>query len=380
MKKLINNLSLLLGIGILLSACGGADSLEAKKASLEKLKAQQAEIAAQIKTIEEEILTFGKDELEPTTKQKFVSVTPIALATFNHFIDVQGRVDGDQNTTISSRAMGPVVKVLVKSGATVKKDQVLAELDGEIVARQIADLKVNLAFVSDVYNKQKALWEKQVGSEVQYLSAKNNKESLEQKLATLYENLDMYRIKSPINGTVDEVFIKIGQNIAPGMPCFRVVNMGDLKAKADVSETYASQINEGNKVNLYFPDLNNLEVPSTISFTSRVISQMNRTFTIESPLPVNKNFIPNMICVFKVLDYQAKNAIVIPVNTLQKTENSTFVAVASVQNGKKIALKKEVTTGKFYQDKVEILSGLQAGDLLITSGYQDLNENEVLNY
>ena len=380
MKKLINNLSLLLGIGILLSACGGADSLDSKKASLEKLKAQQAEIADQIKTLEEEILTFGKGELEPSTKVKFVSVTPIAVTTFNHYIDVQGRVDGDQNTTISARAMGPVVKILVKSGSQVKKGQVLAELDGEIVARQIADLKVNLAFVTDVFNKQRALWEKQVGSEVQYLSAKNNKESLEQKLATLYENLDMYKIKSPINGNVDEVFLKIGQSIAPGMPCFRLVNMGDLKAKADVSETYAKQINEGNKVHLYFPDLDNLEISSTITFASKVISQMNRTFTIESPLPAGKDFIPNMICVFKVLDYQAKNAIVIPVNTLQKTETSTFVAVASIVNGKKVALKREVTTGKFYQDKVEILSGLQAGDMLITSGYQDLNDNELLNF
>jgi multidrug efflux pump subunit AcrA (membrane-fusion protein) len=107
---------------------------------------------------------------------------------------------------------------------------------------------------------------------------------------------------------------------------------------------------------------------------------MNRTFTIEAPIPAGKDFIPNMICVFKVLDYQAKNAIVIPVNTLQKTESSTFVVVASVQNGKKVVVKKEVKTGKYYQDKVEILAGLQAGDLLITSGYQDLNENEVLNY
>ena len=379
MKKIINKLSLILGLGILVS-CGGGDSLDAKKANLEKLRAQQAEIGSEIKVLEEEILAIGKNELDPVVKEKFVSVTAIQVGTFNHYVDVQGRVDGDQNTTISARAMGPVVKILIKSGAQVKKGQVLAQLDGEIVARQVADLKINLAFVTDVFNKQKALWEKQVGSEVQYLSAKNNKESLEQKLATLYENLDMYSIKSPINGTVDEVFIKIGQNIAPGMPCFRVVNMGDLKAKADVSESYASQIKEGNKVSLYFPDLNNLEVPSTISFASRVISQMNRTFTIEAPIPAGKDFIPNMICVFKVLDYQAKNAIVIPVNTLQKTESSTFVAVASVQNGKKVVVKKEVKTGKYYQDKVEILAGLQAGDLLITSGYQDLNENEVLNY
>lgn len=379
MKRIINRLSLIFGLGILIS-CGGSNSIEQKKSELEKLKGKQAEIASQIKTIEEEILAMGDTANANTDNVKYVAVKPIATETFDHYIDVQGRVDGDENTTISSRAMGPVTRVLVQTGTRVKKDQVLAELDGEIVRRQIDDLKVSLSFATDVYNKQKALWEKQVGTEIQYLSAKNNKETLEQKLSTLLENLDMYKIKSPINGTVDEVFLKIGQNAAPGMPCFRVVNNGELKAKADVSETYASQIKQGNEVKLLFPDLENKEVTSTIQFTSRVISQMNRTFTIEANLPSNNDFIPNMICVFKVKDYQSKNAIVVPVNTVQKTENGTFVVVAQVLNGKQIASKKEVKVGKVSQGKVEILSGLSVGDLLVTTGFQDLNENELIKF
>ncbi len=248
MKRIINRLSFIFGLGILIS-CGGSNTLEQKKSELEKLKGKQAEIASQIKTVEEEILALGDSGNASNEKVKYVAVTPVVVENFEHFIDVQGRVDGDQNTTISARAMGPVTRVLVQTGATVKKDQVLAELDAEIVRRQIEDLKVSLSFATDVFNKQKALWEKQVGTEIQYLSAKNNKENLEQKLNTLMENLDMYKIKSPINGTVDEVFLKIGQNVAPGVPCFRVVNNGVLKAKADVSETYASMIKQGNKSN-----------------------------------------------------------------------------------------------------------------------------------
>lgn len=370
---------LVLGIGMVAS-CGDKNPLEKKKAQLEKLKTEQADLNSKIKTLEEEIASIGDTTAASNERMKYVMVTPVAITNFEHFIDVQGRVDGDQNTTISSRAMGPVVKVLVKSGSNVKKDQVLAELDGEIVKRQMDDLKTNLNFATDVYNKQKALWDKGVGTEVQYLSAKNNKESLEQKLAALRENLEMYKIKSPINGTVDEVFLKIGQNIAPGMPCFRVVNFSELKAKADVAETYASQIKEGNAVRLIFPDLNNKTVSSSISFTSRVINQMNRTFTIESALPASNDFNPNMICVFKVIDYHNSKAIVIPVNTIQKTENGTHVVVAQVINGKKVAIKKQITVGKIYQDKAEILSGLSAGDLLITTGYQDLNDNEAVKY
>ncbi len=379
MKRIINVLLLLVGIGMVAS-CGSGNSIEKKKEQVEKLKSKQADLSSQIKTLEEEILALGDTSSKSKEKVKYVAVTPIAVANFEHYIDVQGRVDGDENTTISARAMGPVINVFVKTGAQVKKGQVLAELDGEIVKRQLDDLRTNLKFATDVFNKQKALWEKQVGTEIQYLSAKNTKESLEQKLAALNENLDMYRIKSPINGTIDEVFVKLGQNIAPGIPCFRIVNSNELKAKADVAETYASQIQEGNQVRLLFPDLENREVSSTISFTSKVISQMNRTFTIESRLPSEKNFIPNMICVFKVRDYQNKVAIVVPINTIQKTESGTFVVVAELQNGKTVAMKKEVKVGKIYQDKAEILSGLTAGEQLITTGYQDLNDNELIKY
>jgi membrane fusion protein, multidrug efflux system len=379
MKRLVNGLLLVLSIGIMAS-CGGSNTLEKKKEQIEKLKAKQSELTSQIRTLEEEIVALGDTSGANTDKVKYVMVTPIANTNFDHYIDVQGRVDGDENTTISARAMGPVIRVLVKTGDMVRTGQVLAELDAEIVKRQMDDLKVSLKFATDVYNKQKALWEKEVGTEIQYLTAKNNKESLEQKLNTLKENLDMYSIKSPINGAIDEVFAKIGQNIAPGMPCFRVVNFNNLKAKADVAETYASQIREGNLVKLMFPDLENKEVISSISFTSRVINQMNRTFTIEANLPAGKDFIPNMICVFKVMDYQSKNALVVPVNTIQKTENNSYVVVAQTINGKQAALKKEVKIGKIYQDKAEIISGLTAGDMLITTGYQDLNDNDLIKF
>ncbi len=363
---------------LLLAACGGSNELEKKKTALEKLKAEQAELTSKIKTLEEEIASIGDTTANANEKVKYVKTTPITKGEFLHFIDVQGRLDGDQNTMISARAMGPVTKVYVKPGTTVRKDQVLAELDGEIVQRQIDDLKTNLKLVTDIFNKQKALWEKQIGTEVQYLTAKTNKESLEQKLATLYENLDMYKIKSPINGTIDEVFIKIGGNVAPGVPCFRVVNFNDLKAKADVAETYASLIKPGNDVQLIFPDLNNKIVKSNINFASRVINQMTRTFTIEAPVASQSDLIPNMICVFKVVDYKSPKAIVVPVNTVQKNELETFVMVSVKKDGKNVAEKRSITLGKIYNDKAEILSGLVEGDLLITAGYNDLNNNELI--
>jgi RND family efflux transporter MFP subunit len=377
MKSIIK-LNVAMSLLLLIAACGGSNELEKKKAKVEGLKAQQAEIASEIKSLEAEIAAIGDTNANANEKVKYVKLTTLEPTEFLHFIDVQGRVDGDQNNTISARAMGPVTKIYVKPGSRVTKDQLLAELDAEIVKTQIADLKTSLAFATDVFNKQKALWEKQVGTEVQYLSAKNNKESLEQKLQTLYENLDMYRIKAPFSGTVDEVFIKVGSNVAPGVPCIRVVNFNNLKAKADVAETYASQIKEGNDVMLLFPDLNNKTIKGKIDFTSRVINQMTRTFTIESQLQNDADLIPNMICVFKVVDYKSPKAIVIPINTVQKNESEVYVLVSEVVDGKQVAIQRNVTIGKIYNDKAEITSGLKEGDKLIVTGYNDLNNNELI--
>jgi membrane fusion protein (multidrug efflux system) len=377
MKSIIK-LNVAMSLLLLIAACGGSNELEKKKAKVEGLKAQQAEIASEIKSLEAEIAAIGDTNANANEKVKYVKLTTLEPTEFLHFIDVQGRVDGDQNNTISARAMGPVTKIYVKPGSRVTKDQLLAELDAEIVKTQIADLKTSLAFATDVFNKQKALWEKQVGTEVQYLSAKNNKESLEQKLQTLYENLDMYRIKAPFSGTVDEVFIKVGSNVAPGVPCIRVVNFNNLKAKADVAETYASQIKEGNDVMLLFPDLNNKTIKGKIDFTSRVINQMTRTFTIESQLQNDVDLIPNMICVFKVVDYKSPKAIVIPINTVQKNESEVYVLVSEVVDGKQVAIQRNVTIGKIYNDKAEITSGLKEGDKLIVTGYNDLNNNELI--
>jgi RND family efflux transporter MFP subunit len=377
MKSIIK-FNVAMSLLLLIAACGGSNELEKKKAKVEGLKAQQAEIASEIKSLEAEIAAIGDTNANANEKVKYVKLTTLEPTEFLHFIDVQGRVDGDQNNTISARAMGPVTKIYVKPGSRVTKDQLLAELDAEIVKTQIADLKTSLAFATDVFNKQKALWEKQVGTEVQYLSAKNNKESLEQKLQTLYENLDMYRIKAPFSGTVDEVFIKVGSNVAPGVPCIRVVNFNNLKAKADVAETYASQIKEGNDVMLLFPDLNNKTIKGKIDFTSRVINQMTRTFTIESQLQNDADLIPNMICVFKVVDYKSPKAIVIPINTVQKNESEVYVLISDMVDGKQVAIQRNVTIGKIYNDKAEITSGLKEGDKLIVTGYNDLNNNELI--
>ena len=377
--RTIKTIILSLTVLSIVVACGGnAETNEAKQAKLEKLKLEQASLSSKIKALEDEIKSSGS-KIENHEKIVNVAVTSIETSSFKHYVDVQGRVDGDENATISAKVPGLVLKVLVKPGSVVTAGQVLAEFDGSAIKKQIKPMETNLVLLTELYNKQKALWDKQIGSEIQYMQAKTNKESLEQQIAAIYEQLSMYKITASVNGTIDIVNLKIGQMAMPGMPYFTIVNFNKLKVKADVAETFANKIKEGNIAQVEFPDINK-SITLKITYSGKGISALNRTFGVEVALPNDNTYLPNMIAVLKIIDYSKENAIVIPVNCIQNSQEGTNVYVAVTENGKTIAKKHLVTVGSSYNDKAEILSGLEIGEKLITVGYGNLNDGELIKF
>lgn len=375
MKK---SLTLIVSATILfLAACGGGNDMEAKKAQLEKLKAEQAELASKIATLQEEIAKGGDTATVENARAKTIAISPVTTQEFLHAIDIQGRVDGDENITYSAKLPSVVTKIMVKAGDRVGPGQILAELDAAVVKAQLDALKKSYELANTLFEKRKALWDQKVGSEIEFLQAKNQKEGLEKQMAATRENLDMYYIKADYAGTIDEVIIKVGQNVAPGVPTFTVVNPDRLKVKADLSESYASQVKTGNVVQIYFPDIDK-HVSAKVTYASRSINAMTRTFNVEMNLTGDNDLHPNMIAEVKIFDYEKKDAVVVPINAIQEIDGVNVVFVA-VKNGSELVAKKlTVTVGKAYNGKAEVLSGLNVGDQLITIGFQDLTDGQAL--
>lgn len=348
-----------------------------KQDQLNSLKKKHDVLTEQIKTLEKEIAESGTAKTEEIVSAK-VAVTEMKPEVFNHFIEVQGKLDGEENLGVSAKAPGTVENVFVRMGDKVTKGQVLAKLDDKILQQNLKQMTDNLAFVTELYNKQKNLWEQQIGSEVQYLSAKNNKESLENSIKTLQDQIDMMKIVSPINGSVEDVSIKIGQSVAPGLPVFRVVNFSTMKVIADVAESYSSRINVGDEVVVYFPDLQR-DIIAKISSASKFIGAQNRTFQIEVRMkPEFNNFKANMIAILKINDYRAENAMTMPINLVQNDQQGSFVYTAEKGNPTYVARKTPVTIGQTYNGKVEIVKGLKAGDLLISAGQLELQDGQAI--
>lgn len=348
-----------------------------KKAELEKLKTQRDQLNTQIAQLEAEINPAGE---KAEAKSVSVNVTPAVECEFNHFIQVQGTVDGDQNIAVSPQMAGIVTAVYVKDGTPVKKGQVLVELDAQVVKQSLEEVNTQLALANNIFEKQSALWEKKIGSEVQYLQAKTNKESLEQRANTIKEQLKMAQIISPITGTVESNPLRVGQMASPGLPTstIRVINMSVAKISADVAETYATRIKNGNSALVSFPDLDaSKEIETKLNFTSRFIDPTNRTFKVECRISSKDiELRANMIAYIKIKDYTNEKAFCLPVNYVQTNQEGKFVYIAKQSGNDWIAEQRMVKTGMDYDGKIEILEGIVAGENIITTGFQNLNAGE----
>jgi membrane fusion protein, multidrug efflux system len=364
-------------LSLVVSCKSDKDAERTKKmAELTELRKKHDDIADQIKKLE--------DELTDSSSIKFLHITvdQIQPKTFKHYIEVQGKLDGEDYVDVAPEGVGVVEEIYVTIGQTVNKGQALARLNDAAGREQLKALETQYKLAKDAFEKQQRLWDQKIGSEMQYLQAKTNKEALESQLAGTRKQLDMLTIKSPINGTVEEVNIKIGQmaSAANPVPPFRVINFSSIKVKAEVAEAYSQKVKVGDNVQVYFPDLDR-EVTAKITAASRYISPTNRTFTVEARLNPDKNgFKANMVAVLKINDYTAEKAVIVPINYIQSDPNGNFIYIVSPNGKQNIAKKSFIEQGISYDGMVEITKGLNAGDKVISSGYLDLEEGENVTF
>ncbi|MDH5610350.1 MAG: efflux RND transporter periplasmic adaptor subunit [Cyclobacteriaceae bacterium] len=360
-------------IGLLVAACGNeANDLAGKKEQLETYKSELAELKARIEGLEKEI---GAENTKKTMAEVLVAPLEVNPMPFRHLIEVRGSVQSRRNVQISAETMGRIEKIIVSEGSEVRAGQVMIELDADILRNNIAEVETQLELARAVFDRQANLWEQNIGTEIQYLQSKNNKEALERRLVTLRSQLKLSQIRAPFTGTIDDISVRVGEMAQPGMPLIRLVNSHEMYILADVSEAFLGKFEAGDKVEAFFPVQDKI-FPSEISSVSRVINSQNRTFTVEVDLPTLESFDfrPNQVTVLRLVDYQREDAIVVPTRLIQTDEAGKYVFVIREQDGRKTARKARVSVGMSYNSQTEILAGLANGDQVIEKGYREVNE------
>lgn len=364
------------------AACSGNKEedkdLSAKKAELEKLMKERDAIAAKIGKLEAEIQTISGTAVEE--KMKLVEITELVTKDFAHYIDLQGKITTENLYYVTPRGMGGQVKAIyVKQGDNVKTGQLLMKLEDGIIQQNIKQVESQLSFAKNIFTRQENLWKEGIGTEVQFLSAKNNVEGLEKQLSLVKEQLGTTSVVAQVSGVVETVSIRVGETfVGSPMAGITIVNPSALKAVVEVPENYVVKVRKGMPVVIAVPDLNT-SFNSTISLISETINATSRSFIAESKMPGIANIKPNQVAVVKILDHAAKDAIVVPVETVQTDEKGKYVFVLSQENGKNVAKKKGVTIGEFYDVLIEVNSGLSRGDKLITKGFQGLYDGQLIS-
>lgn len=354
---------------------------ENKQTQLTKLKDQQQTINEQIKKLESEVASSKGSELN-TEKFKFVGLTEVKTSTFDHYIRVQGKVDGDQNAAVFAEAPGTIYAKYADVGQQVVKGQVLAQIDDQQYKSQLESLETQYKFAAEVFDKQKRLWEQKIGSEIQFLQSKTTKESLEQQIASVKQQIEKFKIKSPINGTIEECNIRVGGVVSPDprLAAYRVVAFSNLKITAEVSEAYSSKVQKGDNLIIKFPDINK-DFNATVDFASKYINPINRTFLIESRISNGiQDLKANMIAILQINDYHVDNAVVLPMNFIQTDATGSYVYVVRPKDKYNAAFKQPVTIGISYNGLAEILQGVKPGEKVISAGFQELMDGEYVRF
>lgn len=316
-------------------------------------------------------------ELNPNKKNPLVKTITLKDSLFTHYIEIQGNVDTKENIVISPEYSGILTQVYVKAGQRVSKGQILARIDDGGMGSQLAQAETQLALAKTTFERQKNLWNQKIGSEIQFLQAKTTLESQQKAVAQIKSQLNKTRIVAPFSGTIDEVITEKGKVVAPGMELFRIVNLSNMYVTANVPENYIGQLKTGATVEVYLNSLGKT-YKGRVRQVGNYINPNNRTFAIEIALPNPDNLLrPNQVAVLKIEDYKNPKALLLPENIIQENaQGNKIVYVIENREGKHLAkaVQKTVETGFTTGAYVEIKSGLEPGEVVITDGVKSLKD------
>lgn len=360
---------------ILLASCNTPsaelNSLQKLKEKKDSLKTELTKINSILKKVEDDIKKHS-----PRKKLYTVSVIKVTSKTFKHYVEVQGNVNSDKNITMHPELGGLVKKIYVKDGEHVKKNQILAAFDKSILEKSLSEIETALKLSETTYERQKKLWDQKIGSEMQYLQAKSNLESLKSKKAAIVAQIKQTEIRATFEGVIDHVFIKEGEMVAPTMPALRLINLKDIYIEADISEKYIKSIKKGSQVKVFFPNIDK-NILSKIYMVGNFINSTNRTFRVVINIDNNgKEIRPNQLAILKILDLK-EDGIVIPSNTILNSPTGESYVYTVKKEGNGYAVKKVIIkTGISYNGETIVYDGLTVEDTLVGKGSRSVQDGQ----
>ncbi|WP_353088186.1 efflux RND transporter periplasmic adaptor subunit [Flavobacterium sp.] len=381
MKKyitLVLTTALLISCGQKEASSASIDALiEGKKVT--ELQAKKSQLQADINKIDAAL-----SALNVKVDEALVGIATVKDTLFTHYLEVQGNVDTKENILIQPEFSGTLIALNVKAGQQVSKGQILGRVDDAGLSQQLASLENQYALAKTNFDRQKNLWDKKIGSEMQYLQAQTNMVTAQKGVAQLKAQLAKTIIRAPFTGTIDEVYVEKGQVVGPGSPqgLMRIVNVSNMYVSTTVPETYVGKLKVGTEVDVLLTSIGKM-YKGKVRQVGKFINPNNRSFGIEVSVPNPQGLLrPNQVAKLRIIDYNNKNAVVVPSNVIQKdAEGNSYVYTVIDRDGKTGKAKKTlVKTGQSSDNLTEILEGVSADDVIVTDGVNTISDGMKLNF
>ncbi|MBN1115691.1 MAG: efflux RND transporter periplasmic adaptor subunit [Bacteroidales bacterium] len=343
--------------------------------TIKKITAQKNRISAiqvKIRKLEDKLSSaHNKDDV------RAVAVKEMVGEPFDHYLISYGDVDASKYAKLSPEMNGRVEQIYVTEGQKIKKGELILSLNTSAIENQIKSVETSLELAKTTYEKQSTLYKQGIGSEIEYLGSKTNKESLEAQLDALQAQMRMSQLRAPFDGVVDQIYAKKGEMTSPMYPAVDFINLDKITIRSDISESYIGEVKTGDNVEITFAALPGFKQIAPIKFISKIIDPQSRTFKIEIELNNKADKIrPNMVSTIKVNDFSSENAMVVPSLVIRKDISGDYVYVVTEEDGKSRIAKKPIETSLSYEEKTLVNSGLVKGDKVVIEGYHLVSNGE----
>ena len=377
----------IIALSLLLVACGSSEnstvSQTIESGNLEAIRSMKATLTSKLNVIESDLaaLEAAIANLDSSENLPLVTTFEVQPQVFNHYLDLHGNVKTRENVLLYPEMAGTLLTVKVAKGDRVSKGQLLAVIDNGGMSNQLSQLKTQAALAQTTFERQANLWKQKIGSEIQYLQAKAQAEAQANAVLQLEKVLAKAQITAPFSGVIDQVLKDPGTVVSPGngSEVFRLINLSNMYIDVDVPEGYLGAVTKGKKAGVYFPVLQD-SVNAVVRETGNYINPNNRSFSAEIAINnPNGSIKPNLNARVHINDYTNENALLIPQSVIsENAAGEQYAYVAELNGDAAVAKRHIITTGKTQGDYVEIISGINAGDLIIKEGARSVKDAQAV--
>lgn len=375
MKKLFSIFTIIL----VLSSCQTEKKTDT---NLSKLLSDKSKLVKQIDSLSKALkdVELAISKLDSTKSLQKVTVLTTKDSILNHYISLQGTVASDQNVTLNPEMGGTITRILVKEGQKVSKGQTLVQFDDQSLRDRVNEIQTQLNLATTTFERQERLWNQKIGSEMQYLQAKAQKEGLEKSLKSIYTQINKMRLTAPFSGIVDEIFFKQGELTGPQTPILRLINLSKMYVEVEVPESYLKSVKKGTPVILDFSAIGK-KVNAQISEVSHYINPDNRSFKIRINLNNADGALkPNLLANIDINDFSGKG-VVLPKNIIQMNQQGEkFVYIVQKDSTSSKVSKRVLELGTEYNNEVLITKGLKADETIVNEGGKFLKDGDEIDY